>query len=718
MMKKAILLQFMLLLAFISWITVSKEVVAAGTAGDVVRLAESQIGYHEKASNAYLDDKTANSGSANYNKYARDVGVGNGQPWCATFVWWCMQSAGVPSDKYPRVTYATRDWFRSRGLWHDRGTYIPKPGDYVAFGSAPDHCGIVRTVSGRSFTTVEGNSSDSVKSNSYTIDSAYVLGFGEIKYSGTSASTPTINSSNPGHPYAIPSGNIGQGSSGDGTRWIQTSLNNLIGAGLAVDGIFGSGTKQAVVNFQSANGLTADGIVGNDTRSKMLEVWARKQDTVKPVIKNAKVTEKCSTYYIVECDVSDNVGVTKVQFPSWSCKVVNGTSQDDLKWTNGTISNGHAKAIINVSEHNNEAGPYLTHIYAWDAAGNSSAVAIAGEITLPQITDGTVQNLGQSFTARIMASDTTALTQSSSNIITTTYTANNKAQQWKFSRNSDGTYYINNLGDKQNLDLYLNKDADGATIHTNPVNTSDAQKWYVYKYKSGKYYFVPKVSKFRVLDRDVSSGKIHLWAYCGGVEQQRFGLNIVDEEIPSPSPTTKPTTKPTAKPSTASPSPKPSNTQKPYDDQLADDEFADDEFEDDEFEDNGDDDDEFIDDEFQYYDDNDDMTQSSSSHKNNNTKSKVTVGKVKNVRITKSAKKIKVKWKKISGAKGYEIQVARNKSFTRGAVKKSIRKNNAKITGFKKNKTYYIRIRAYKKSASGKKYGKWSIVKKVKVKKQ
>jgi len=58
----------------------------------VLNLARSEVGYHEKASNYGLDDKTANSGGGNWNKYARDLdnlrnfynGGKNGYAWCFT----------------------------------------------------------------------------------------------------------------------------------------------------------------------------------------------------------------------------------------------------------------------------------------------------------------------------------------------------------------------------------------------------------------------------------------------------------------------------------------------------------------------------------------------------------------------------------------------------------------------------------------------------------
>ena len=56
-----------------------------------------------------------------------------------------------------------------------------------------------------------------------------------------------------------------QGSTGEQVRIIQTKLKNWGYYGGAVDGIFGSGTAEAVRYFQRKNGLTADGIVGPAT---------------------------------------------------------------------------------------------------------------------------------------------------------------------------------------------------------------------------------------------------------------------------------------------------------------------------------------------------------------------------------------------------------------------------------------------------------------------
>ncbi len=67
-------------------------------------------------------------------------------------------------------------------------------------------------------------------------------------------------------PSSYPGSLIGYGASGDNVKKVQ---DELIRRGYNVeggaDGIFGNGTKNAVITFQTDNGLDADGIVGKNT---------------------------------------------------------------------------------------------------------------------------------------------------------------------------------------------------------------------------------------------------------------------------------------------------------------------------------------------------------------------------------------------------------------------------------------------------------------------
>ncbi len=62
-----------------------------------------------------------------------------------------------------------------------------------------------------------------------------------------------------------PAAALKQGSSGDTVKEVQRRLKRWGYYTGSVDGVFGSGTKKAVVAFQKKNGLTADGIVGRST---------------------------------------------------------------------------------------------------------------------------------------------------------------------------------------------------------------------------------------------------------------------------------------------------------------------------------------------------------------------------------------------------------------------------------------------------------------------
>ncbi len=82
---------------------------------------------------------------------------------------------------------------------------------------------------------------------------------------GTGAAVATSAGTREVAAVAVEAAVLRQGSRGSEVKEVQRRLKNWGYYSGAVDGIFGSGTKAAVIAFQKKNGLTADGIVGKAT---------------------------------------------------------------------------------------------------------------------------------------------------------------------------------------------------------------------------------------------------------------------------------------------------------------------------------------------------------------------------------------------------------------------------------------------------------------------
>ena len=96
----------------------------------------------------------------------------------------------------------------------------------------------------------------------------------------------------------------------------------------------------------------------------------------------------------------------------------------------------------------------------------------------------------------------------------------------------------------------------------------------------------------------------------------------------------------------------------------------------------------------------------------------IKINKTKITKIGKSKKyKAQIKYKKIPNAYKYEIQYGTNRKF-KAAKTKRTKNTKYTISKLKNKKTYYIRIRAYGYQFGERVYGKWSITKKLKIKRK
>lgn len=110
------------------------------------------------------------------------------EEWCACFVSWCANQAGlIQSGAVPKFSLCTdgKNWFQNQGKWQGTGS-MPSPGAIVFFDwehdGTCDHVGIVERCDGITVYTIEGNSEDAVKERSYAISSNSIMGYGMVVY--------------------------------------------------------------------------------------------------------------------------------------------------------------------------------------------------------------------------------------------------------------------------------------------------------------------------------------------------------------------------------------------------------------------------------------------------------------------------------------------------------------------------------------------------------
>ncbi len=161
---------------------------------EIVNIAAGEDGYVEKETNANLYDKTANAGDKNYTKYGAWYGC-NGQPWCAMFVSWCANQAGVSTCIVPK--YASCDdgleKFDERSVFYKGPvygiTFTPQEGDIFFIGVIGDatHTGIVASVnsSTKTMVVIDGNYGDQVTKRTMSFKDSSLLGFARPRYSAS-----------------------------------------------------------------------------------------------------------------------------------------------------------------------------------------------------------------------------------------------------------------------------------------------------------------------------------------------------------------------------------------------------------------------------------------------------------------------------------------------------------------------------------------------------
>lgn len=581
---------------------------------------------------------------------------------------------------------------------------------------------------------------------------------------------------------------------GEDANWIQGSVSgNTASARISL-----SSLKSGAVQGNYVTHIYAWDSSGNKSCVPTSIVYI---DRTAPTLTDIKVVEKDSKGYTVECKASDASGVDRVQFPTWTAK----NDQDDIAkdwWTNqavrGTrVSGDIYRFRVNISEHNNEVGSYVTHVYAYDKYGNyscgrSGCVVPLGLLPQKIVKYGnsllalynenyswdemkTLSGKLQSKLAEVEdAQKQQVITNLVSDQIRQYYyiggSQAGKGQPWKWQSGSSVTYTNWDAAQPDcagNCEFYMAairghgrwNDMPSSYIYSGfiletPLNLKPAAEITygnkVYRfYTAGIPYALAEryceelggnlvkieseeknnviAQKVKELNktfyigasdekeegkfvwRDGSAVTYTNWsqnepnnsADCGGENYvqmyangkwndytgQSVDIGFIGEfdKTPTATSTPAPTNTPSAtqKPQATN---RPQSTKKPQATKKPSSQT-----------------------------DDSDYNWSSSDTSSDN----VTVKKVTGVKVKKAAKKsLIVTWRWFVSQDGFEVQYALNKSFTKKKKTKryDLYAERVKLRGLKRKKTYYVRVRAFKKVGTKKVYGKWSITKKCKVK--
>ena len=241
----------------------------------VLAIAKNEVGYHESGNN--------------YTKYAEEIdrtafnnGAKNGYPWCAVFIEWlfykafgeraAMRMLNLPNGSYAAGCNEFSQYFIGGNIFFR--SVPPSPGDVIFFyvGKEINHVGIVERVEEAVIYTIEGNSGDGVRRNSYIANHASIAGYGRPKWELVeSESDETVEPVPPKRNYFHLEFGNGMLIPMDRVKALQCLLREW-GYDLEADGQFGEITEATVKAFQERVGLDVTGVVGEAEWEELIHI--------------------------------------------------------------------------------------------------------------------------------------------------------------------------------------------------------------------------------------------------------------------------------------------------------------------------------------------------------------------------------------------------------------------------------------------------------------
>lgn len=429
-----------------------------------------------------------------------------------------------------------------------------------------------------------------------------------------------------------------------------------------------------------------------------------------PSITDIQVSEFDGRGYTVRCKVSDMSGIIKVQFPTWT----EANGQDDIMdaWATNTAASGILGAdgyysyFVSVADHNFESGLYHTHIYAYSSSGENSSVKamdvnipkycfkaldtqigedavsskdvciVEGRIPLPKETsfsnisivtsaevNGRTISVTKDYGEKTIPGGSACIFEQLVDQKDFDNAQGSYTTVWNFEE-ADGTVtrQVITYNMSENPDTIYTKANTGDLCNLYDISGLSANEWMCETntyYQNNIYDYITKPSD-QGETTCLTQGRVYIIWKSRRTEERKIQVLDIQEKnaITNPAPTVEPDNKLPASSQT-----------------------------------------------------NDNTVVYRRDDGGNN---KFSMKKVTKVKYKKKRKMVRLTWKKVSKASGYQIQIAKNKAFSKKRKKSDVPITSSLIFVKTKGK-YYVRVRAYGYQNGKKVYGKWSAVKKVKV---
>lgn len=146
---------------------------------------EHVLRYYHIGDGEFVQIALSQVGNVGGKPYWSWYGYPNRVEWCACFVSWVANEAGlIDQGLVPKFAncVAGIQWFKQHNKWENK-SIIPASGNIIFFDfnqdRISDHVGIVEYVEGDVIHTIEGNSiGDECRQRTYQVDSIYIVGYG------------------------------------------------------------------------------------------------------------------------------------------------------------------------------------------------------------------------------------------------------------------------------------------------------------------------------------------------------------------------------------------------------------------------------------------------------------------------------------------------------------------------------------------------------------